>query len=110
MDDDPAQPVAPHRTGGLAAAPAGRGLNRQRSAALDERERHLDRREADPFVASWKGKCFSYKLIRARCPQRDRGGRPDSRGLPFTFPPLLAPHDEGDSSHCLGGKIRGVAR
>jgi hypothetical protein len=44
MNDHPAQPVAPHRTGGP-AAPAGRSLNRRRSAALDERERHLDRRE-----------------------------------------------------------------
>jgi hypothetical protein len=45
-DDDPAQPVTPHRTAGLAAAPAGARLNRQRSAALDERERRLDQREA----------------------------------------------------------------
>ena len=46
IDDDPAQPVAPHRTGGLAGAPAGGSLNRQRSAAMDERDRHLDQREA----------------------------------------------------------------
>ena len=43
MDDDPARPVAPHPAGGF---PAGTSLNRQRSAALDERERHLDQREA----------------------------------------------------------------
>jgi hypothetical protein len=42
MDDDLAQTVEPHRTGGL---PVGGRQNRQRSAALDERERHLDRRE-----------------------------------------------------------------
>jgi hypothetical protein len=45
MDDDPAQPVTPHRTGGL-RRPAGTSLNRRRAAALDERERHLDQREA----------------------------------------------------------------
>jgi hypothetical protein len=41
MDDEPAQPVTPHQTGGLSA---GSSLNHQHSAALDERD--LDRRGA----------------------------------------------------------------